>query len=71
VLMYAARGGHVNIINKILESGDVAVDERNKESATALYIASREGALECVCALIRGGADVNIRTRTKRTPLHW
>ena len=70
-LMYAARGGHATVLRRLLEPNGVNVDERNKEHATALYIACREGHTECVRLLVEAGADVNITTKTRRRPLHW
>lgn len=69
-LMYAARGGHANVLRRLLEPDGLNVDERNKEHATALYIACREGHTECVRLLVEAGADVNITTKTRRRPLH-
>lgn len=69
--MYAARGGHATVLRRLLEPNGVNVDERNKEHATALYIACREGHTECVRLLVEAGADVNITTKTRRRPLHW
>lgn len=69
-MMFAARGGHLELVHFLLAKG-VAIDERNKENATALYIAAREGHAQVVAALLKAGASVAAATQTKRTAMHW
>ena len=47
------------------------INATNQDGMTALYLASRENALECVEILLeRGGANPNVASNTMRTPLH-
>lgn len=70
-LMYGAHSGHVEVTKFLLgHTGAGAVDERNKEGATALYLAARNGHRDVVRELIEAGADVNATTKTARAPLH-
>ena len=55
----AAEHGSAAVIDCLLAAGAL-VDSRNSLGVTALIAASREGKLEAVRSLIRGGADVNL-----------
>lgn len=73
-LMCAAKGGskrHEVVLQLLLEKG-AAVDGQNREGATALYVASREGHERTVSILLgdQWRAQVNLSTVNGRTPLH-
>jgi len=67
--MHASSHGHTEIVELLIERG-ARVDEKNRENATALYVAARSGRIECVRALLNHGANINTKQRNLRTPLH-
>ncbi|VUD51454.1 hypothetical protein TDB9533_01430 [Thalassocella blandensis] len=67
-LHQAAISGDTEEIYRLLTDG-VAVDNRNREGATALHWAAFKGREDAAKALLRAGADVNARTKKGSTPL--
>ena len=67
--MCAAKGGHVDVVRALCDRGAV-VDGRNREGATALYVAAREGHAATVRCLLAAGADANAKTTNGRGALH-
>lgn len=57
-LIVAAGGGHIEVVNVLLDNG-ARVDGRDNDGRTALMAASREGHEEITAALMDRGADVN------------
>ena len=56
--MYAARNGHVDVLNLLLASG---ADAAKSEKTTALHEAARFGHATCVRALLEAGAQTDVR----------
>lgn len=74
--MYASNGGYLDLVMLLLSTPSTKapshfnINEQNREGATALYLACREGQVSVVEVLITNGADVNQATKTGRSPLH-
>lgn len=63
----AARAGDVDRVLRALEA--IAVDQPNRLGETALFVASRAGAVDAVALLLARGADVDAKTSSDVTPL--
>jgi uncharacterized protein len=48
-----------------------SINRINPEDQAPLHIASGNGSIELIAALIQRGADVNIANNIRQTPLHW
>ena len=71
-LMWAAGGGHVNIVRWLLEERGVAVDTSNKDGRTALMWACKNGHYEVVRYLCEeGNADVTLRMKDDSSAFDW
>jgi serine/threonine-protein phosphatase 6 regulatory ankyrin repeat subunit B len=69
-LMAAASGGHVGVVKMLLQHmGGKGLDQTDKEGRTALCHASEQGHEEIVVFLMSQGAQVDIKTRRRMTPL--
>ena len=70
-LHYAAKKGHIEVVNILLENG-VKTDERDKENdnTTPLHMAAKEGQLAVVRKLLECGADINAQSHSGQTPIH-
>jgi ankyrin repeat protein len=68
-LTYAARDGHVEVVQVLLEGG-AKVDRADIYSSTALHTAAWYGRLEVCRLLLDWGAKVDALNRWKNTPLH-
>ena len=68
-LHYAAYGGDVSEVRRLLETG-VPVDSRGEIGSTALHGAAVSKRIEVVRLLLEKGADVNIQNDPGWTPLH-
>eukprot|EP00919_Chromeraceae_sp_WS-2016_P005322 GHVR01012541.1.p1 GENE.GHVR01012541.1~~GHVR01012541.1.p1 ORF type:complete len:1050 (+),score=256.13 GHVR01012541.1:34-3150(+) len=68
-LMGACEGGHIDIVNFLLDNKvDVNLKDKNKQ--TAIHFASMNGNVEIVQKLIKYGASINISTLVEQeTPL--
>ncbi|KAK9723451.1 Ankyrin repeats (3 copies) [Popillia japonica] len=66
----AAMQGDVDILRKILDSGKVHVDSRDKEGTTPLILAAANGNYECVQELLEQGADPTLRRVVRKNELH-
>lgn len=69
-LHWAAQGGHVEIVDFLIERGAV-VDIQNVADETPLHYAAALGHSEVVKLLVEKGASLNLRTITGETPLHY
>ncbi|CRG99200.1 bromodomain protein, putative [Plasmodium relictum] len=69
-LFYAAREGHINLCNYLIEKGCNPNDSDNF-GQTCLFYASREGKTECVRNLIKKGANPNLLDFNKQTCLFY
>jgi hypothetical protein len=66
----AARGGHVEVIEALLDFG-VDVDQIEETDSTALMYAAAQGHADVVALLLEQGADTTIRDRGGQTALFW
>ena len=69
-LHWAAQGGHVEIVEFLIERGAV-VDSQNVADETPLHYAAALGHNEVVKLLIEKGASLDPKTRFGETPLHY
>jgi ankyrin repeat protein len=69
VLHSAACGGHIDIVNKLLQSG-AKVSARGQNGETPLHVAASAAHVEIVKALLEWGANVSYKTAQGDTPLH-
>lgn len=69
-LFYAAREGHLNLCNYLIEKGCNPNDQDNF-GQTCLFYASREGKTDCVLTLIKKGANPNLLDLNKQTCLFY
>lgn len=67
-LITAAKGGHVAIVNFLLENR-AHLDFRDRGQNTAIAWAADRGHTETVAALLKAGADANVPDRAGDTPL--
>lgn len=67
-LIYAAFGGHVDIVRFLLTQ-DIDIDAQSENGMTALMAASRNGHLEIVRILLAQDADVNLVNQNRLTAL--
>uniref|UniRef100_A0A8C8HPS5 Ankyrin 2 n=1 Tax=Oncorhynchus tshawytscha TaxID=74940 RepID=A0A8C8HPS5_ONCTS len=68
-LHLAAKEGHVELVQELLERGS-AVDSATKKGNTALHIASLAGQAEVVKILVKRGAEINSQSQNGFTPLY-
>jgi ankyrin repeat protein len=68
VLMYAAKGGHPEVVRRILDR-KADIEEEDNQGETALYHAAREGRATVIDLLAGAGARVNRTSRSYETPL--
>ena len=66
-LLYAACNGKDKCLADLLTTSNT--NHTNSDGYTALLLACRKGFPKCADLLLKAGADVNIKTRCKSTPL--
>ncbi|MBA7636706.1 hypothetical protein ES703_44327 [subsurface metagenome] len=69
-LIIAARGGEIDMVQKLLEGG-ANVHAKDNRGETALIVAAYEGHTEIVRILLEAGADVNAKTKYGQTSLMY
>lgn len=70
-LNYAAGFGHLAIVQFLLDTGRVVVDNQDRDSQTGLARAAASGFDDIVRLLLQYGADVNLPDDKDHTPLYW
>lgn len=71
-LMWAAGGGHLDVLVWLLEEVGVGVDAANKDGRTALMWGCKAGQLEAVNYLLHGaGADPSLRMKDDSSAFDW
>ncbi|XP_030764080.1 ankyrin repeat domain-containing protein 29-like, partial [Sitophilus oryzae] len=70
-LHLAALNGNLPLLTRILDSGKVHVDSRDKDGTTPLILAAANGHFDCIRELLDQGADPNIKRITGTTPLFF
>ena len=69
-LWAAAKNNDVEQLNAFIEAGETPIDKPDaKYTLPALNLAALNGSTEAVKALVKAGADVNVRTGDDSTPL--
>lgn len=69
-LILATADGKLNVVNKLLDYGDCAIDTKfSDQGCSALFIASVHGRTSIVKSLIEHGADINTVDFDNKTPL--
>nr|XP_014434746.1 ankyrin repeat domain-containing protein 23 [Pelodiscus sinensis] len=68
-LLWACRGGHLQILTRLLDRG-AKVSVRDKLRSTALHVAVRTGHCDCAEHLIACGADLDAQDKEGDTPIH-
>uniref|UniRef100_A0A0B7A429 Uncharacterized protein n=1 Tax=Arion vulgaris TaxID=1028688 RepID=A0A0B7A429_9EUPU len=63
-LHLGALQGNLDLLQKVLASGQVHVDCKDKEGTTPLILAAANNHLDCVKTLLEHGADPNARRLT-------
>lgn len=69
-LLYAASGGHPQIIRLLLEGG-VPINSTSDNGTTPLMMAARGNHVEAASVLLENGADPNISNERGKTALDW
>ena len=69
-IYYAARDGHLNLCELLVEKG-TDVNLEDKYGQTCIFYAIREGHYDVVEFLIRHGANVNKNDKKKQTPVSY
>ena len=69
-LHFAARGGDLREVNRLLSSG-AAPNAKDNYSRTPLIYAAREGNSDVAGTLVANGADVHARDKYGSVPLHY
>lgn len=70
-LHFAANEGKLDVIKELLSHADVEVECYSSIMRTPLHLAAIRGHTDIVRALIRAGADKNVRDFDENTPLHY
>ncbi len=68
-LMYAARDGHLNAVQTLVDSG-ARLNALSADKSTALLVATINGHFDTAKYLIERGADVNLMSMDDATPLY-
>ena len=66
----AAGKGDLPTLQRLFKSDKELVNAKDKDGRSALIHAAYNGRLEAVVFLLKGGADVDARDKTKQSPLH-
>jgi hypothetical protein len=71
-LHYAAELNRIEVINTLssLVGEDLLVNAQDKYGWTPLHTAAHHGNIDCIEKLLSLGADVSVKERTGKTPLH-
>jgi ankyrin repeat protein len=70
-LILASRSGYREMVDHLIEQGNVNIDEHEEGGATALIEAVTYGHFDIALLLIERGADVKATTSSAWTPLHF
>ena len=70
-LMWAAGGGHLEVVRWLLDDVGVAVDARNRDRRTALMFACKTGQCAVVSHLLAAQADPTLRMKDESSAFDW
>ena len=71
-LMFACGAGNSDIVSRLVEEEDLAINYQTLDGLTAAHLACHHGHTECVRLLARTGkVDWNIQDTSGDTPLHF
>ena len=69
-LHYAAKVGHAEMVKFLIKAKASVLSTTKRLNSQALHLAAMKGNLECIVALVRGGALVDCKDVDHWTPLH-
>ena len=69
ILHQCARSGKLDIVEMLVDTGRCSLDATNSAWETPLIVATKCGFVDIVECLVRGGADINLRTVDGDAPL--
>jgi ankyrin repeat protein len=70
-LAAGSQGADLSMISYCIDVLEIDIDARNACGVTPLLLASRAGREGKILALLKLGADVNLKYECGETPLHW
>ncbi len=71
LLHFAAYGGDLSQVRRLLRKKGIGVNVRTQEGLTPLHVAAMKGHTDIVRYLVRKGADINATDTSGYTPLHY
>ena len=66
---WAAYGGHIHVLEYLLDDPGFSVNEKNRDNVTPLHWAASGGHRDAVDFLVSRGAEIDARDNDGRTPL--
>ncbi|XP_068761069.1 transient receptor potential cation channel subfamily A member 1-like [Montipora capricornis] len=69
-LHYAARKGHLRVVEVLLTEGEVPVNLEDNDKATPLHAAAQAGKTQVIQKLVLHGGDLSLRDNDGYTPFH-
>eukprot|EP00941_MAST-03F_sp_MAST-3F-sp1_P004655 g4655.t1 len=70
-LHWASDGGHLGVVQVLIENRKTNIDALTKAKTSALHKACWNGHVQVVKALLHAGCEVDIGDQRKHTSLHW
>ena len=71
LLHIAGATGKIDFVNLLVREKQANVNAKDKFGRTPIFLASRNGFLDCVQALLQNGADKDIEDRKGKKCLHY
>ncbi|KAF2681481.1 hypothetical protein K458DRAFT_282784, partial [Lentithecium fluviatile CBS 122367] len=70
-ISYAAKNGHLGIVQLLFKSGHIDIDRKDNNGKTCLTHAAEEGHVAVVEELVQNGAHIEVEDDLSWTPLMW
>lgn len=70
-LLAAVRGGHVGVCGLLIDNGFDVMRKYNPSFSTIVHVSATLDDVGVMGLLVERGADVNVRDKNGRGPLHW